>query len=185
MKNDMEIWIDIPDFENLYQISNFGRIKNKKTNKFRKPNLTKRNGENRYEVVHLCKNGNCKCFIVHRLVAENFIKDKQNFKSMPFEDKSKIKLEELQINHIDKNKQNNRVDNLEWCTAKYNVNKMSNRNQKNKKGSISVVQLDNDGNIIKIYPSAREAERQTGISHSIILTNCRSNRKIKYNWRFK
>ena len=106
-----ELWKDIEGYEGLYQISNYGRIKSLKFKNnvcerkrvlIMKPNL--RNG---YFVINLRKNTKRKNFQVHRLVAQAFIKNPFNY---PI------------VNHIDFNRQNNIVDNLEWCTQKQNVN---------------------------------------------------------------
>jgi ribosomal protein S25 len=96
-----EIWKDIKDFEGMYQISNLGRVKTlnyKNTGKeeIRALSLTK---DGYYKVRLLCNNKD-KTVRVHRLVAEAFIPNNDNKET---------------VNHIDGNKQNNRVDNLEWA----------------------------------------------------------------------
>ena len=96
-----EIWKKIDGFIN-YQVSNFGRIKS--VNKILKPYQNKKNG---YMYTHLSQNGCTKVIRIHRLVANAFI---PNLENKPY------------INHIDGNKENNCVDNLEWCTQKENVN---------------------------------------------------------------
>ena len=90
-----ELWLDILGLENYYQISNTGKIKNK-NGKLLKPYL-----QNGYLRIGLFKNNKTKSFYIHRLVATAFIKNKEN---KPI------------INHIDGNKLNNSVNNLEWCT---------------------------------------------------------------------
>ena len=110
-----EIWKDIyyidilnneiVDFRNCYQVSNLGRVKNLKRNKELKRHKT-RDG---YLRVDLTKNKKTKHYQVHRLVAYMFIHN----------DDTKNK---IQINHKDEDKTNNCVENLEWCTAKYNCN---------------------------------------------------------------
>lgn len=97
-----EIWKDIPGYEGKYQVSNKGEIKNIKLNKYRK----QRKDKDGYSIVDLFYN-KPKTFKVHRLVALSFI---PNPKNLP------------QINHIDGNKLNNRVNNLEWCTPSFNSN---------------------------------------------------------------
>ena len=89
------------DFDNKYAISNYGNIKNLKTNRILKSHLN----NNGYLEIQLCSNCKKKTFLVHRLVGLTFI---ENIYKKPY------------INHIDGNKTNNRVDNLEWCTAKEN-----------------------------------------------------------------
>ena len=92
---------DIKDYEN-YQISDTGIVVNKKTG-----NELKQQEKKGYMNVSLFKNGKKKTKLVHRLVAEAFI---ENIKNYP------------QINHKNENTKDNSVDNLEWCTAKYNSN---------------------------------------------------------------
>lgn len=101
--NIMELWKDICGYEGLYMISNLGNIKSIKKDALLKP-IQNNNG---YSRVSLYKNGKYKAFSVHRLVAEAFI---PNPGALP------------QVNHKDEDKSNNKVDNLEWCTAKYNSN---------------------------------------------------------------
>ena len=104
----MEEWKDIKGYEGLYQISNKGRVKSLGNNKTRKEKILKENkNTDGYSEVTLCKNGKCKKYRVHRLVAEAFI---------PTSDKS------LCVNHKDENKSNNCVENLEWCDRLYNNN---------------------------------------------------------------
>ena len=98
-----EIWKDIAYYEESYQISNYGRVRNKKTNKYKAQHD---NGKG-YLTVDLWKNNKGKKEYVHRLVALAFI---PNPDKLP------------QVNHKDEDKQNNYVENLEWCTAKYNNN---------------------------------------------------------------
>ena len=103
-----EIWEDIKAYKGKYQISSLGRVKmldyvasdgRKIKGRIRK--LQKNNSG--YIIVNIIG----KTYLVHRLVAEAFIPNPNNYP---------------QINHKDENKQNNRIDNLEWCTNKYNNN---------------------------------------------------------------
>jgi len=113
-----EIWKDIENFSGIYQVSNLGRVKtlprmvwNHNGYYIRKPQLlTQRTNYKGYLVVSLTKeHSNDKNVFVHRIVAKAFI---QNPKPSEYD----------QINHIDGIKTNNHVDNLEWCTSKYNCN---------------------------------------------------------------
>lgn len=111
-----EIWKDIPRYIGYYQASNLGKIKSierngtKKGGRILKPVLAK----NGYLVMTLRANGIKRVEKVHRLIAETFLSNSNN---LP------------QVNHKDENKENNYVDNLEWCTQKYNIN-YGNRNKK-------------------------------------------------------
>ena len=118
----MEIWKDIKGYEGFYQISNMGRVRSvDRIRNSKHHGLSKIKGrmlipliQDGYYLATLCKNGEMKHFRIHRLVAEAFIPNPDN---LPF------------INHIDENKSNNKVDNLEWCTRSYN-NNYGHRNQK-------------------------------------------------------
>ena len=105
-----EIWKDIKGYEGLYQVSNLGNVRslmfvNGTTFKPR-IRLLKQQIRNNYYIINLCKNGKRKQHSVHRLVAQEFLENKQN--------------KEV-VNHLDFNKLNNKVENLEWCTQKENV----------------------------------------------------------------
>ena len=115
----METWKDIKDYEGLYQVSNLGNVRglkrivkiSKTLEKYKevpehllKPSKTKKG----YLYVSLADNGIIKNVRVHKLVAKAFIPNSD---------------ETLQINHIDGNKENNNVNNLEWVTCKENIRK--------------------------------------------------------------
>ena len=103
-----EEWRDIRGYEGLYQVSNLGRVKSLKDRygNYREKILTP--GNNRgYLQVNLYKDGKRKTYRVHKLVAEVFIDNSNDYK---------------EINHKDEDKTNNRVENLEWCDRKYNAN---------------------------------------------------------------
>lgn len=173
-----EIWKDIPDFPN-YQISNLGNVINKTTNKVRKCIVNKCG----YYQLKLNNNGKYKMFLVHRLVAQAFIPNSDNL---------------LEVNHIDCNKQNNCVDNLEWCTRSKNIlhaykNNMC-ESQKNhlimlhKQKEKRIVQKTLNNVKIKIWDSIAQIERTLGYSHCVI-GNCCLNKPhyltaYGYKWEF-
>ena len=140
-----------------------------------------------YMQVRLCKNGKTKLIFVHRLVAGAFMPDKTNFKSMPYEDRKNIKLDDLEINHKDENPNNNRVDNLEWCTHKYNCNYGNHSKKISNRTGFLVDQYDLQGNFIKRWNGVRTIERTLNISSSNISECCRGKRKTAggYNWKYK
>ena len=109
-----EIWVPIFGYEGLYEISNYGRVKslkrfNPKSGKggrwYPERMISIRSDKDGYLIANLCKDGKNKLCKVHRLVLSSFEKQDLN----------------LQVNHIDGNKQNNRLDNLEWVTCSENI----------------------------------------------------------------
>ena len=154
--NIKEEWKDIKGYENLYQVSNLGRIKNLKTNKTLKA-LIKKDG---YARVNLYKNDEMNSIRIHRIVAETFIENPYNYKV---------------INHKDENKQNNSVENLEWCNIEYNLQYSKNK---------PVLQYDLKGNFIKEWNSIIEAKREVGDIK--ISECCKGKRKSAggFVWRY-
>lgn len=101
------IWKDIPEYEKLYQVSNYGTIKSLNYGNTKQEKLLKlQKNRDGYLYVVLYKNKHSKYFLVHRLVASAFLDNPNN---LPI------------INHKDENKQNNHVSNLEYCTVQYNI----------------------------------------------------------------
>ena len=130
-----------------------------------------------YKHVCLSKNGKLKTIPVHRIVALSYLPNPDN---LP------------EVNHKDENKQNNNVENLEWCDSKYNNNygtrtKRSSETQLNRKDqSKQVKQSTKDGRFITDYPSIAEAERQTGFDQTAISKCCKGKLKSAYGyiWRY-
>lgn len=103
-----EVWKDILGYEGLYQVSNWGRVKSLNYNRTGNERILKPGLGNRgYYFVNLCKNGKQKSVHIHRLVAEAFL--------------CKIP-KGLVVNHLNQNKQDNRLENLEIVTQKENLN---------------------------------------------------------------
>ena len=182
---DNEVWKDIKDYEGLYQVSNFGRIKSLERYKnchskkvLVKEKLlsghTRRPNTNDYLNVVLSKNGECKRYAIHRLVAQEFI---DNPDGKP------------QVNHIDGNKQNNRADNLEWCTNKENcIHAVKNglfRKKKNKK----IIQLSLRGEKLKVWDTLAEIQDELGIDKRLVHRCCNhyeNTKKAKgFIWKFE
>lgn len=118
-----EVWKDIQGYEGIYQISNFGRVKSLKFGK-EKILKTPTNTHN-YPSIYLKENGKKKALRVHRLVAQNFLVNDNNYPD---------------VNHIDGNKTNNKIENLEWCNRSQNefhAYKIGLKNNNHKKGEKS------------------------------------------------
>lgn len=183
-----EKWVDIKGYEGLYQISSFGRVSSLSRGLIMSP------FDNRgYLRVQLYKDGIARKRLIHVLVAENFLEDR------PFP--------EAQVNHIDFNKHNNHVDNLEWCSGVENVKhaidympgrrealsgEMSKLGKKygylginaSKKPVIQIA-LDTGEPVLK-FDSAREAARVTGSNYRNISQVCKGQRKSHngFGWVF-
>lgn len=177
-----EKWKPIKGFENLYEVSDKGRVRRIKYENagnraqhelpyYLKPRIDK-DGYYRYA---LSKNNKYKYIGAHRLVAEAFIPNSNNYPC---------------IDHIDACKSNNIKENLEWVTVLENnlrTIKRGNKNMKNNKSSKAILQYDLQGNFIKEWVGAAEIERQLGIPHSNIGRTCKGKYKQShgYIWKFK
>ena len=154
----MEKWKDIPNYENYYQASSFGRIKSKKTNKILKQGMTK----NGYLKVDLCINNNKKTFLVHRLIMKTFVGNSN-----------------LQVDHINCNKLDNTLNNLENTIRAWNNNLI-----KRKKNKIN--QYDLNGHFIKTWFNCGDIEKNLQIDHSNIIKCCKHKRNQckGYKWEY-
>lgn len=186
MENMKEIWKDIEDYEGLYQISNCGRVKSidhmreqlhlygRMVNTNYKGKILKPHNSRGYLRVRLFDRNKSKNISIHRLVAEAFIPNPNNYP---------------QINHKDEDKTNNNVDNLEWCTPAYNANYGTRKKRIIKKQSIPIIQYTLDGKFVKEYSSIAEAARQTGINLGNICSCCRGNINYShaggFKWQYK
>ena len=169
-ENMEEIWKDIPGYEGIYQASTLGRIKSTKRNIIMKQGVH-RDG---YYKIKLSNHGKRKWHQAHRLIALTFIDNPNELKC---------------VNHIDENKLNNNISNLEWCTTSYNncygtrLQRVANSN-KNKR---PIVQYDLKGRLIAEYPSITEASRKTKATRSNISRSCNAKgiKPRKYIFRYK
>ena len=157
-KNEIGIeWRDIIGFEGLYQVSNDGKVRTCHYGfwKILTDCVTKYGYKS--VLLHDGKGGR-KNARVHRLVAEAFIPNPNNY---PY------------INHKDENKQNNNVNNLEWCTAKYNSNYGTNIERiKNNQLKTPILMYSLNGELIQRFESVSIAEKQTGYAHGSICRCC-------------
>lgn len=178
-----EIWKDVSEYEGLYQVSNYGRVKslgNGNSNASKERILKPFANKDGY--LHVCfyKDGNRKHYSVHRLVLTTF---------NPVEN-----MENLDIDHINTTRSDNRLENLNWCNHKENCNNpLSKINyseaQKGKIGvkchnSISIVKLTRDGELVEVYGSTYEAERSRFNNGHI--TECiKGKRKTHHGYRWE
>lgn len=179
---DGEIWRDIKDYDGLYQISNFIRIKRltrmvkssygsmaEKKEKI----LRQQKSNNGYIGVSLEKNNKSRFCSVHRLVAKTFISNTEN---------------KPDVNHIDGNKHNNNISNLEWVTKSENtihsIRVLKNNNPfiLNESKRKECIQISLDGFLLNIFESQLEAQRQTGISNISGCVNGRYKTAGGYIW---
>lgn len=171
-----EIWENIKDYEDLYQVSNLGNVKSlpKKHNlgkgKYyvtKEKILSKTKNKHGYMIVNIMKKNK----YVHRLVAEAFIPNINNYKC---------------INHKDEDKTNNCVDNLEWCTHLYNNNYGKHNERMSKSKSIKINQYDLDGNFIKEWESMSEVQKKLNIKAANICACCKGKYKQTggYIWKY-
>lgn len=169
-----EIWKDVEGYEGCYQVSNFGRVKSLGNGKTHNSSerILKGNNIKGYLVVNLSKEGNKKQYLIHRLVAQAFIPNPNKL---------------LQVNHIDEDKTNNKVSNLEWCSAKYNMNYgtrtqrvvENNTNHPNKSKKVICIETG------KIYVSTMQVERDLGFAHTNISYACTGRYKTAYGFHWK
>lgn len=161
-----EIWKDVVGFEGLYKVSDKGNVYSVE----RKDTLGRKWGgltlkpaydKDGYITVSLCKNGIRKSKTIHRLVAQTFIPNPNNY---------------LEINHKDENKTNNHVENLEWCTRKYNNNHGKRTEKAIQKISKKVKAVNVKTGEVLTFNSVREAGRK-GYSKGSVSSACRGIHK--------
>ena len=159
-----EIWCDVKGYEGLYQVSTWGRVKSleRVTSLGRRVNekiLSPRKDGRGYLFVYLFKGGIYKSYRVHRLVLSTF---------NPIEN-----MENLDCNHLDEDKTNNHLSNLEWTTHKENCNHGTRIARIAEKNSIPIVQLALDGKYIRSWKSSHDVERG-GYSRGNIIQCCKN-----------
>lgn len=179
----MEKWKPVKGYEGLYEVSDRGRIRSvdrfDRKGKFWAGRVMKQNTSNYggYCRIKLCKDGDHRLRLVHRLVYEAFVGD------IP---------DGLEINHIDENTQNNHVNNLEAVTHIENMrhgtglarSAKARRNAPHRSHPVLMFSLD--GEFLKRFPSMSEAARQTGASQGNIWMVCRGRVKTAggYIWKY-
>ena len=181
----MEIWKTIDGTDEKYSVSNLGNVRRNEhytkviangTTAYYKERLLKGYKDQEGYLVYTLCDAKGKSFAKkgHRLVAEAFI---PNPDDLPF------------VNHKDENRQNNNVDNLEWCTVQYNNNYGTRKEKLRKTSGIRVAQYTTDGKLVKIWNSMSEASQSFGCKTTANIR--RVCKKIKgrntyrgYVWRY-
>lgn len=165
---DGETWKDIEGYEGVYYVSNFGRIKhviNQEYSRLRIPYPA----TNGYLRLVLSYKGRRTTISVHREVAKAFIDNPMCYET---------------VNHIDFDKTNNTVENLEWTTIRENINHAKINGKNNRK---PILQCDKDWNVIREWESAFAVEKELGYFSTLISRVCRGKQKFHkgYKWVFK
>ena len=174
-----EVWRDIEGYDGLYQVSNQGRVKSLERKdclgrivkeRILKPGVV----SDGYLFVVLCAGGKRKKFFVHRLVCQAFHKNPNN---------------KPEVNHVNEDKADNRACNLEWCTRRDNCNHGT-RNIRagkaiSKANSKPLGQYTLAGELVKIWPSTQEAQRQAGFNQGNISQAANGKLKQAYGFIWK
>lgn len=173
---NIEIWKTVPEYEGLYEVSNYGRVRSldriDSIGRKRKGRILKAadNGDG-YYVVNLSKNNKQHMYLVHRLVAEVFIPNPNNLPC---------------INHKDENTMNNFPGNLEWCDKRYNNNYGTKNIRAAEKLGRPILQLTPDGVVVMRWNSAKECQRKTGMSQGYISGYLRGEyNNLPYGFRWE
>ncbi len=182
-----EVWKDIPELKG-YETSNTGNVRskdrlvlNKRTNKFHSlkgKEIKKFKNKQGYYRATLSIDGIAKTYLVHKIVWEAF--------NGPISDG-------MEINHINEDKTDNRIENLELVTHKENLNwgtrneRVKEKQKNNKTKSKCVLQYSLDGCLVKEWPSLMEIERQLGYNHTCISSCClnKYEKMYGYMWKYK
>lgn len=135
-----EEWVDVVGYEGLYKINRQGKVVRIKDNKV----MGEYKDRAGYIFCKLTKNGVGRTELKHRLIAKAFIPNPNN---LP------------EINHKDENKENNSIENLEWCDRKYNMNYGTCVKRASRKKEKKVCCYDMNLNLVKVYNSIKETSK--------------------------
>ena len=161
-----EIWKDVEDYEGLYQVSNLGRVKSSYTNRI----LKGRKHTHGYLMVNLYKNSNVSNKMIHRLVAQAFIPNSEN---------------KPQVNHVDEDKTNNVVSNIEWMTATENINHGTHNERMAKTKSIPIIAINIKTGESQEFYGTNECARQLDLNQGNITRVLKGRYKQTGGYTFK
>ena len=168
-ENKIEIWKDIVGYEGKYKVSNNGNIKATSYNRMGKERILSGRITGGYSRIALYNNGKVANKYVHRLVAEHFIQNPNNYK---------------EVNHIDGNKLNNHVDNLEWVSAKQNSTHAV-MTKLRILPTYKVIQRNKNRLVIQEWNSISEICNQYGYESSMIYKCCENKLDSAYGYRWE
>lgn len=167
-----EEWRPIAGAEDMYMVSNTGRIMSlnyrmKGQSKVLKPRL-----HNGYFYITLKIGDRKRSVGIHRLVAETFIPNPDNLPC---------------VNHKDENPPNNNVENLEWCTYQYNANYGTANKRRAISCGIPIIQMTLDGVFVERFTSCEAAAKKNNVIPAGISAACRGvqNKAYGYKWRYE
>ena len=175
-----EIWKNIKGYEGEYEVSSHGRVRS--LNRLSWNGVAYWMKEGRVLTPRKTKTGylrvqlNGKDFYIHRLVGQAFIPNPENKET---------------INHLDEDKSNNRVDNLQWATQSENnawgdrIERIAAKTRGKTINNIPIAQFDLDGNFIAVYNSAIEASKKLGIDNSTISKAVKGRMKTAGGFRWE
>ena len=171
-----EVWKDVVGWEQSHQVSNYGRVRTKERRKkwgtymrLQKSRvLSQCRKANGYLSLHLNDENSFKNAYVHRLVVEAFVRPMAK---------------DEEVNHLDKNKTNNRVDNLEICSRKENM--LYSKNDLFERQARRVYRYTLDGSFDKEYRSLTEASQDNGANPPCIVRACKGERNIVNHYYFR
>ena len=176
---ESEVWMDVVGYEGYYKVSNKGNVRSvERTDALgrKQGGLTLRLAPHTggYLCITLNKNGKKKTKLVHRLVAETFLPNPNNYP---------------EVNHLDEDKTNNELSNLEWCEPSYNIN-YGPRNKKDAQTKSKKVRAINiESGEVATFSSTKDAMRK-GYSSGNVSAACRGiyyggNLYRGYEWSYE
>lgn len=177
---ETEVWKDIPDFEGYYQASTLGRIRsvnrdlklsNGQTRHYKGRLIIPHLGNRGYFLLSLYIKGKEYKFSVHSLIAKTFLESSG----------------ELEVNHIDENKTNNRVCNLEYVTHNYNLNYGKHNANMATTLCKRVAKYDKEGSLLGVHNSSKEAAASINRKPNTSIGACcrgELNTAYGYIWKY-